>query len=131
MHTPMFTQLLVYHWVKEYDMLGHIEKIKEIYRRKLNLMCDLTDQYLGDFVEYVRPEGGLFVWCKLPDSVEMLDFVKRAVEKKVAVVPGTAFVANQSDQTNCFRMNFSTPSDESMIKGLEILGEVKRGYFNG
>lgn len=50
---------------------------------------------IGDFVEYVKPQGGLFVWCKLPDDVDMLDFVKKAVEKNVAVVPGNAFLMDR------------------------------------
>src|SRR5699024_11208119 len=73
-HTPMFTQMLVDEWMATTDFEAHIQKIREIYRRKLNLMCDLIDEKLGGFVEYVRPEGGMFVWCRLPDSVNMLDF---------------------------------------------------------
>ena len=49
-------------------------------------------------------------------------------EKKVAVVPGTAFIAQDTDQTNSFRLNFSTPSDESIVKGISILGEIAQSY---
>ena len=92
-HNVMFSQLLVYHWLQEYDLEAHVEKMHGIYRKKLNLMCDLIDSELGDYVTYVRPEGGLFVWCKLDDRLPMMDFCAKAVEKKVAVVPGTAFLA--------------------------------------
>lgn len=127
-HTPMFTQMLVDEWMATTDFEAHIQKIRAIYRRKLNLMCDLIDEKLGGFVEYVRPEGGMFVWCKLPDSVNMLDFCARAVEKKVAVVPGSAFTVEEGETTNCFRMNFTTPSDENIVKGMDILGELRHAF---
>ena len=123
-HNVMLSQLLVYHWLKEYDLKEHIAKMQEIYRGKLNLMCDLVDSELGDYVEYVRPEGGLFVWCKLRDDLPMLDFCKKAVEKKVAVVPGTAFLADENGSTQYIRLNFSTPTDEDIVKGMKLLGEA-------
>ncbi len=126
-HTPVFSQMLVDKWMENYDVDAHIEKIRGIYREKLNLMCDLIDSELGDFVKYVRPEGGLFVWCELPSNVDMLEFVKECIANKVAVVPGTAFMIND-EPTNCFRMNFSTPSNEKIVEGMKILGKVKNNY---
>lgn len=126
-HTPVFSQMLVHKWMTENDVDAHIEKIRNIYGEKLSLMCDLIDSELGDFVKYVRPEGGLFVWCQLPDRVPMLDFVKTCIDNKVAVVPGTAFMIND-EKTNCFRMNFSTPSKEKIQEGMKILGKVKAKY---
>lgn len=127
-HTPVFSQMLVDKWMEQYDLEAHIEKIRAIYRRKLNLMCDLIDSELGDFVKYVRPQGGLFVWCELPENVDMLEFVKECIANKVALVPGTAFMIND-ENTNCFRMNFSTPSDEKIVEGMKILGKVKEKYI--
>ena len=127
-HSTMFTQLLVNEWMNTTDFMGHIKKIREIYRRKLNLMCDYIDENLSDFFSYVRPEGGLFVWCELPESVEMPDFVSRCIENKLAVVPGTAFMVEPGETTNCIRLNFSTPSDEKITEGMEILKKVKESY---
>lgn len=127
-HTPCLNQMIVYRWLRDYDVEAHIKKIQGIYRKKLNLMCDCIDKELGDFVEYVRPEGGLFIWCKLPDDVDMLDFVQCAVKKKVAVVPGNAFLMNDIDKTQYIRLNFSTPSDEKIAAGIKLLGEVAKEY---
>ena len=127
-HTPCLNQMIVYRWLRDYDVEAHIKKIQGIYRKKLNLMCDCIDKELGDFVEYVRPEGGLFIWCKLPDDVDMLDFVQRAVKKKVTVVPGNAFLMNDTDKTQYIRLNFSTPSDEKIAAGIKLLGEVAKEY---
>ncbi len=125
-HTAMWNQLVVYGWLEQYNYEEHAQRMHDIYRRKLDLMCNLVDSELGSAVEYVKPEGGMFVWCKLKDSLDMMTFCKKAVEKKVAVVPGTAFLPKETDTTNCFRMNFSTPSDEAIQKGMKLLGQVVR-----
>ena len=125
-HNNMFAQMLVYRWLRDYDLDEHIAKMQDIYRKKLTLMCDLIDSELGDAVEYVRPEGGLFVWCKLNDSINMLDFCKKAVENKVAVVPGTAFLADETATTNYIRLNFSTPTDEETVEGMKRLGKAAK-----
>ena len=127
-HTPCLNQMIVDEWFKKYDVEAHISKIQNIYRKKLNLMCECIDRELGDFVEYVKPQGGLFIWCRLPDNVDMLEFVKKAVDKKVAVVPGNAFLMNDTDTTQYIRLNFSTPSDEAIVKGVKALGEVAEEY---
>ncbi len=125
-HTPVFSQMLVDKWMNDCDIDAHIENIRNIYRKKLNLMCDLIESELGDFVKYVRPQGGLFVWCELPESVDMIEFVQECIANNVAVVPGTAFMIND-EKTNSFRMNFSTPSDEKIVEGMKILGKVAKG----
>ncbi len=127
-HTTMFFQLLVYDWMKKYDFEGHIEKIKSIYRGKLNLMCDLIDTELGDFVTYNRPEGGLFVWCDLPADVDMPAFCKAAVENGVAIVPGSAFMVDEKEKTQAVRLNFSTPTDEKIVEGMKILGKAAKSF---
>ncbi len=126
-HTPVFSQMLVDKWMSQYDIDAHIEKIRAIYREKLNLMCDLIDSELGGFVKYVRPEGGLFVWCELPEDVDMIEFVQECIKEKVAVVPGSAFMVND-ESTNCFRINFSTPSNDKIVAGMKALGRVKAKF---
>ena len=125
-HNVMFSQLLVYHWLQECDLEAHVKAMQAIYRKKRDLMCGLIDSELGDYVTYVRPEGGLFVWCKLDDRLPMMEFCRKAVEKKVAVVPGTAFLSDPEGTTQYIRLNYSTPTDEDIEKGLKLLGEVAR-----
>lgn len=125
-HTPLISQLVVYKWLTEYDFEAHIAKIVEIYRRKLNLLCDCVDKELGDFLTYHRPEGGLFVWAKLNDGIDMLDFVKKASAAGASVVPGNAMMVDGDAPCQYIRLNFSTPSDADIVKGVKILGEVVR-----
>lgn len=123
-HTGVLNQMIVSRWFDEYDVDGHIEDIRKIYRRKLDLMCDCLDKYCGGFITYVRPEGGLFIWAKLPDDVDMLKYVGALLERKVAVVPGSAFMTDDTAACSYIRLNFSTPSDDDIVKGVKIMGEV-------
>ena len=125
-HTTMLSQLMVYNWLKDGKLVPHVEKIKEIYRRKLNLMCDNMDEYLGDYLTYQRPEGGLFVWAEMNEDIDMLDFVKKSSANGVSVVPGSAFLVDASKPCNFIRLNFSTPTDEGIVEGIKILAQTAK-----
>lgn len=127
-HTGVLNQMIVSRWFSEYDVDKHIVEIRKIYRRKLSLMCDCLDKYCGSFIKYVRPQGGLFVWAKLPENVDMLKYVNRLLEHKVAVVPGSAFMIDDTAPCSYIRLNFSTPSDEEIVKGVQIMGEVAKEF---
>lgn len=123
-HTGVLNQMIVSRWFDEYDVDKHISEIQKIYRRKLNLMCDCLDKYCNDFISFVRPEGGLFIWAKLDEKIEMTEYVKRLLEHKVAVVPGSAFMIDDTAPCNYIRLNFSTPSDENIIKGVKLMAKA-------
>ena len=123
-HTTQLMQMIVAEWMKRYDVDEHIEKIRKIYRRKLNLMCDMIDSELGDAVCYVRPEGGLFIWCTLPEGWDANEIFKRAVERKVAFVPGAPFFTTPGKGQNTFRLNFSAEPEERIREGIKRLGDL-------
>ena len=125
-HTNIFFQMLCYRYMTEYDLDGHIRDIRAIYRRKCGLMLECLERELPATIGFTRPEGGLFVWCTLPQDCDMDVFVKRALEKRVAVVPGTAFLCDPDGKSQSFRINYSTPSDEEIREGCRRLGETAR-----
>ena len=132
-HTTMWSQMIAYRFLKKYDLDEHIEKLHKVYERKTNLMLSEIAKNFSSKIEYTKPQGGLFIWCTLPEGVttqQMLDFCTKAVkEYKIAIVPGTAFYINESDETRSFRLNFSTPTDENIVKGIEILGKLSKEMF--
>ena len=124
-HTTIFSQMITDEFLKTTDFEAHLNKLRGIYRHKAQLMMSLMDNYFGDKITYHKVEGGLFIWCTLPKEVDMMNFCTKAVkEKKVALVPGTAFLINETDECHEFRTNYSTPTDEQLIKGMELLGEL-------
>lgn len=126
-HTPIFFQLVCNKFLTEFGLDAHIEKIRALYSGKCKLMLDCLQAQLPEDFEYTRPEGGLFIWGKMPDRYEPKAFIQKLVENKLAVVPGATFMCDGEAVCHGFRMNYSTPSDEQIIKGVEILGKVARG----
>lgn len=125
-HTNILAQRICDSFLAEVDFDKHISGLRDIYRHKANLMISEMEKHLSKKITYNKPEGGLFIWCRLPDGIDMPDFCKQAVLGKVAIVPGTAFLPRDTDKTQCFRLNFSTPADEKIVKGVEILGALTK-----
>ncbi len=123
-HTNIWAQKICNAFLTECDYDAHIEKIKGVYRRKAGMMMELMDTYLAPKIPYNPVQGGLFIWARLPDGVDMLEFCREAVQRKVAVVPGSAFLSDEAAPCQNIRLNFSTPTDEQMTEGMEILGKM-------
>ena len=124
-HTNLFFQMLCHKYMTTCDLDAHIAKINALYKRKCNLMLECIDKYVPkDKVTFTRPEGGLFIWGTVKDCTDASFVVKKAIEKKVAVVPGSAFNCDTEAPSPSFRLNYSTPSDEQIVEGIKRLGEV-------
>ena len=128
-HTNLFFQMLCHKYITTCDLDAHIAKINDLYRRKCNLMLECLDREMPKEITYTRPEGGLFIWCTLPEGYDSAEFARFAVTKKLAVVPGSAFNCDTEAPSNSFRLNYSTPTDEQIEAGIKILGEIAREYL--
>lgn len=123
-HSNLWAQKVMARYLQNYDMDAHIERIRMIYKQKCHLMLDEMKKHFHPDVQYTIPTGGMFIWVTLPESVDMLTFVKKALEKNVAVVPGNAFLDDDTKECHSFRMNYSTPTNEKIKEGVKILGEI-------
>ena len=128
-HTNIFFQMLCYRYMTERDLDAHIADIRKIYAQKAGRMLAGLDAHMPKCVKYTRPEGGLFLWCTLPGGVSSNDYVKAALARKVAVVPGTAFNCDTEAPSDSFRLNYSTPSDGDIDRGTKILGDLAREMY--
>ncbi|SDM68802.1 PLP-dependent aminotransferase family protein [Acetanaerobacterium elongatum] len=128
-HTGILSQMICAEFLTRVDYNAHIAHLQQIYRKKCALMLGGMDAGFGGKVDYTRPQGGLFLWCTLPKGSDMMGFCTEAVHRKVAVVPGSAFMTSDKDETTSFRMNFSTPTDEQIEKGVDILSKLIRERF--
>lgn len=130
-HTNIWAQIVCDEFMGEYDYEAHLNRLQDIYRGKAALMQDLLDEHLVPAgISYHPIDGGLFLWCDLPAGTDMPLFCTRAVkERKVAVVPGNAFLTDESQPCCSFRVNFSTPTDEAMRQGLARLGLFAREFL--
>ncbi len=129
-HTNLFFQILCHRYMTECDLEGHIKDIQNLYRHKCGLMLDSLEHEMPESVKFTRPEGGLFIWCTLPDNADALAFIKEATNRNVRIVPGATFNCNTEASSQSFRLNFSTPSDEQIVKGIKILGDLAGEFLS-
>ena len=127
-HTNLFFQILCYRYMTECDLEGHIEDIRKIYRHKCNLMLECLEREMPECIKFTRPEGGLFIWGTLPERVDANAFIKAATARNVRIVPGATFNCDTEAPSQSFRLNYSTPSDEQIIAGVRVLGELAREF---
>ncbi|MBQ2093978.1 MAG: PLP-dependent aminotransferase family protein [Ruminococcus sp.] len=123
-HTNIWSQYVCDEFITKYDFDAHLEKLRQIYTKKAQFCMDLLDKYCAPAITYNKIDGGLFIWCDLLKDVDMPQFCKTAVLNKVCVVPGNAFLTDENDECHSFRINFSTPTDEQLEKGIKILGKL-------
>lgn len=121
-HTNIFAQMLTYRFITTTDMDEYLMGLRQVYKRKRDLMLGSLKFAFPTSVKFTEPEGGLFIWGTLPFG-DAAEFCKRAVQHKVATVPGNAFMMNENEKTPCFRLNFSMPSDEQIERGVELLAK--------
>jgi 2-aminoadipate transaminase len=130
-HSNIWAQVVSHRFMTTVDREAHFNKLREIYRKKCELMCSYIDNGFSKKITYVKPEGGLFIWCTLPDDCDMNAFCTRAVQEyKVAIVPGNSFSISESDVSHSFRLNYSTPTNEQIIEGMEKLAGMTKDILD-
>lgn len=130
-HTNIFFQIATDLFLKNYDVPAHVERIRGIYRRKCDLMLRVMDEHFDKRVTYTRPDGGLFLWCTLPEGCDAMELARLAANKGqgVAIVPGCSFRVDDNAPNESFRLNFSTPSDENIEKGIILLADAIKEFL--
>jgi len=129
MHSDSFSQRITAKYMEMYDLEEHIEKIKAIYNERCTTMLNSIDQYFPRNITYVKPNGGLFIWVELSDSVDASKIALKCLENNVAIVPGAAFYAKGAHK-NTMRLNFSNSTPEQIIEGIKRIGEVLHRDLN-
>lgn len=127
-HTSILSQKIVHEFVTRHNFAEHIAGLQEIYRKKCDLMLNCLKYKMPASIKFTEPDGGLFIWGTLPEG-DMNYFCKKAVENKVAVVPGNAFLVDEKQPTLSFRLNYSTPSNEQIERGTDILSAVAKTMY--
>jgi 2-aminoadipate transaminase len=123
LHTSSYVQMTAYEVLKNGFLQNHIRLIRKVYGERRNIMLESLERYFPPDAEWTHPKGGLFLWVTLPQEIDTLAMMPKALENKVAYVPGTAFYPDESG-LNTFRLNFSNASPENIRLGIRRLGEV-------
>jgi len=123
LHTSTLTQMLAYEVARGGFLDRHVQVIRAVYRARRDVMVNALSKYFPANVNWTRPQGGLFLWVILPETVDATLVLEEAIAKKVAFVPGSAFSADGSGH-NTFRLNFSNATPERIEEGIRRLGGV-------
>ena len=123
LHTSTFSQYVIYEFSKDGRLDEHIAKIKEVYKRRRNVMVEAMEHYFPPEVKFTKPEGGLFLWVELPEHIDTMELLPKAVEKNVAYIPGSPFFPDGSGH-NTMRLNYSKPTEAEIEEGIKRLAEV-------
>jgi 2-aminoadipate transaminase len=123
LHTPSFTQRIVHEVIKGGFLDEHIPKVRALYGAQCQAMLEALRKYFPPSVTWNQPEGGMFIWVKLPEHVDGMQLLDKAIAQNVAFVPGAPFFANEP-QTNTLRLSFVTVPKEKIFEGIERLGQI-------
>lgn len=130
LHTATFNQIVAFEVARGGFLDQHIHLIREVYGERRNAMLSAMDGYFPPGVEWTQPEGGLFLWGILPESMSSAEVLKTAIERGVAFVPGMPFYPCGGGQ-NTMRLNFSYSTPETIREGIARLGHVLQEQMAG
>jgi len=123
-HTSTFAQATAAQYLKAGRMPDTLAKVRAVYAERAAAMGDALKRELGDAIEFVPPQGGLFVWARLTGAggtvADGAALARRAIEKGVAFVPGAPFYANQPDPAT-LRLSFATVGVDKIQEGVSRL----------
>lgn len=106
-----------------YNLDDHVAKIKEVYKKRRDVMLKTMEEEFPEGVEFTHPDGGLFTWVILPEYMDAKELAPQCLELKVAYVPGGSFFPNGGHE-NTFRLNYSCMSEDKIEIGIKRIAEV-------
>ncbi|HEY8448656.1 MAG TPA: PLP-dependent aminotransferase family protein [Thermomicrobiales bacterium] len=112
-------------WMPEH-MQDHVSTLRNLYRRRRDVMLDALARYMPEGTTWTTPAGGFFVWVTLPEGIDTARMLPQARERGVEYLPGaTCYVDGRG--ANQMRLSFSFPTEDQIEEGIRILGEIARG----
>ncbi len=123
LHTNILTQYAIHEYLLNNPYEEHVRKIVELYRTQSTAMLEAMERYFPETVSYTKPEGGMFIWATLPEGRSALKLFPRAMERKVAFVPGDPFYISKKD-VNTLRLNYTNATPDVIVEGIRRLGSI-------
>lgn len=121
-HTANLNQAIVDQYIRRGLLPDHIRRICLGYGAKMHQMLESLERF-PEGVRFTHPQGGLFIWAEMPEGTDTVQMLKKAVDRKVAYVPGTYFCAD-GGHLNTLRLNFSNSTPEQIETGMSVLNDI-------
>ncbi|MFI7020703.1 PLP-dependent aminotransferase family protein [Streptomyces sp. NPDC050164] len=125
LHTPTVNQLAAARYLADHDLDAHVTRVAGVYRERRDAMLAGLPGALPEGSVWTRPEGGMFLWARLPEPYDTTALLPQAVRYDVAYVPGAPFYAGTPDRRT-LRLCFVTQTPEEIEEGLRRLGKGLR-----
>jgi 2-aminoadipate transaminase len=127
LHTPSFNQRMVVEVLRDGFLERHVPTIRALYKSQRDAMLKALDANLaGTGIQWNSPQGGMFLWLKLPDGMDATKLLPLALARNVAYVPGAPFYCGTPER-GALRLSFVTASVEQINSGIAALAEVFKG----
>jgi 2-aminoadipate transaminase len=120
LHTATFNQVVAFEVGHGGFIDEHVKTIRQVYQERRDVMLDALEKNMPAGVKWTHPLGGLFLWVTLPEEMDTVELFKKAVEKKVAFVPGHSFHPDGRGK-NTMRLNFSYCKPDVIREGIARL----------
>jgi 2-aminoadipate transaminase len=126
LHTPGFNQRMVSEVMKGGFLDRHVPTIRALYKHQRDAMLEALEREMAGLdVQWNTPQGGMFLWLRLPAGMSAIELLPQAVERNVAFVPGAAFYADNADPRT-LRLSFVTASSAQINTGIGALAAAIR-----
>ena len=126
LHTPTVNQLAAARYLADRDLDAHVRRVAGVYGERRDAMLAGLADALPEGSTWTRPEGGMFLWVRLPSSYDTTALLPQVVARNVAYVPGAPFYAGEPDRST-LRLCFVTQTPQEIGEGLRRLGEGLSG----
>ncbi|ACS87620.1 aminotransferase-like domain-containing protein [Musicola paradisiaca] len=120
LHASSLSQTIVEYYLGTGRLPAQIDKIREAYRQKGELLSELMASELGDVIEFNQPEGGMFLWARFRQPFDTTAWLQKTLEQGVVFVPGEFFFADHPDRST-LRLSFATATQEQMHEAVARL----------
>ncbi len=121
--TSSFSQRIAYEYFSDPVWRENIIEFIKIYSARRDVMIKALEKYFPREAAWSKPEGGFFIWLRLPEFLNTKEILADTIRSKVAYVPGTGFYTDGRG-TNEARLAFCTENTERIEKGIKILSEI-------
>jgi 2-aminoadipate transaminase len=123
LHTSTFAQMVIYETARDGFIDEHVRTLRAVYHRRRDVMLEALEEFMPPEVRWTHPEGGLFLWVRLPDGLDVGALIQAAMARNVAFVPGYAFFTIPNPPPTA-RLNFSCMGENLIVEGIRRLAEA-------
>jgi 2-aminoadipate transaminase len=129
LHASLLAQAAIHEFSKHGLLARHIKRVRRAYAERRDTMLEALGRYFPEEAAWNKPEGGMAIWVRLPESVNANQLLLQASESGVVFIPGDHFYSS-APQTNRLRLSFTMADPPSIEEAVKRLGGLIKGRLS-